>query len=153
VEVDRFRADALTGGVQIVQRRASDTSELEPYAYHQWADPPTILLQTRLVDFLRESRAADRVVTPELRAQADFVVLGRIARLEIVTGEGGVRALAELELAVTRERDRALLLQRVYREERPAAGPEVAQAIDAAGDAVAAIFTRFLADASAELPR
>jgi ABC-type uncharacterized transport system auxiliary subunit len=153
VEVERFRADALTGGVRILQRRATDRSELDPYAYHQWADPPTILLQTRLVDFLRATQAAPLVVTPELRASADFAVLGRIARLELVTGEATPRALVELELAITRERDRAILLQRVYREEKPAAGPDVAAAVDAAGDAVGAIFERFLADAGAELAR
>jgi ABC-type uncharacterized transport system auxiliary subunit len=153
VEVERFRADALTGGVRIVQRRAADKSELVPYAYHQWADPPTILLQTRLVDYLRAAQAAPLVVTPESRAGADFAVLGRIARLELVTDAGAPAALAELELTLTRERDHAIVLQRVYREERTAAGPGVAGAVDAAGDAVGAIFERFLADAGAALAR
>jgi ABC-type uncharacterized transport system auxiliary subunit len=153
VEVERFRADALTGGVRIVKRQAADASELEPYPYHQWADPPTILLQNRLVGFLRQAQAAPLVVTPDLRARADFSVLGRIAQLEHQTGGGAPRAVVELELAVSRESDRALLLQRVYREEQPAAGPSVAEAVDAAGAAVAAIFTRFLADAQAQIPR
>ena len=61
--------------------------------------------------------------------------------------------MVELELAISRESDRALLLQRVYREERPAAGPSVAEAVDAASAAVSAIFTRFLADAEAQIPR
>jgi ABC-type uncharacterized transport system auxiliary subunit len=149
VEVERFRADALTGGVRIVQRSAAERSELVPYAYHQWADPPTILLQTRLVDFLRAAQAAPLVVTPELRASADFSLLGRIGRLELVTGEGEPSALVELELTLARVRDRAIVLHRVYREQRPAAGPGVAGAVDAAGDAVGAIFERFLADAGA----
>jgi ABC-type uncharacterized transport system auxiliary subunit len=153
VEVGRFRSDALTGSIRIVQRQAPDASELEPYAYHQWADPPTIQLQNRLVAFLREAKAAPMVVTPELRARSDFAVLGRIARLEHQTGGGRPRAVVELELAVSRESDRAVLLQRVYREEQPAAGGSVAQAIDAAGAAVNAIFTRFLADAQAQVPR
>jgi len=153
VEVDRFRADALTGGIRIVQRQATGSSELEPYAYHQWADPPTILLQTRLVDFLRETRAAPLVVTPELRAHSDFAVLGRIAQLEHQTSGGASRAVVELELSVSRESDRAVLLQRVYREEKPAAGPSVAEAVDAASAAVSAIFTRFLADAETQIPR
>jgi ABC-type uncharacterized transport system auxiliary subunit len=153
VEVDRFRADALTGGSRIVQRQTAGSSELEPYAYHQWADPPTILLQTRLVDFLRETRAAPLVVTPELRAHSDFAVQGRIAQLEHQTGGGAPRAVVELELSISRESDRAVLLQRVYREERPAAGPSVAEAVDAASAAVSAIFTRFLADAEAQIPR
>ena len=153
VEVERFRADALTGGVRIVKRQAADSSELEPYAYHQWADPPTILLQNRLVGFLRETQAAPLVVTPELRAHADFAVLGRIAQLEHQTGGGAPRAVVELELAVSRESDRAVRLQRVYREEQPAAGPRIAEAVDAASAAVRAIFTRFLADAQAQVPR
>jgi ABC-type uncharacterized transport system auxiliary subunit len=151
--VDRFRSDALTGGIRIVQRKSETASELEPYAYHQWADPPTIQLQNRLVAFLREAQAAPLVVTPELRTQSDFAVLGRIAQLEHQTGGGSPRAVVELELAVSRESDRAVLLQRVYREEQPAAGPSVAEAVDAAGAAVNAIFTRFLADAQAQVPR
>lgn len=153
VEVDRFRADALTGGIRIVKRRTADSTELEPYDYHQWADPPTILLQDCLVGFLREARAATLVVTPELRARTDFVVLGRIAQLEHQTGGGAPRTVVELDLAISRESDRAVLLQRVYREERPAAGPSIAEAVDAAGAAVSAIFTRFLADAEAQIPR
>jgi ABC-type uncharacterized transport system auxiliary subunit len=151
VEVDRFRSDALTGGVRIVQRESPGAVELEPYAYHQWADPPTIQLQNRLVGFLREAKAAPLVVTPELRARADYTLLGRIAQLEHQTGGGAPRAVVELELAVLRESDRALLLQKVYREEQPAAGGSVAQAVDAANAAVSAIFNRFLADAQAQV--
>ena len=153
VEVERFRADALTGGVRMVKRQAADSSELEPYAYHQWADPPTIQLQTQLVSFLREAQAAPLVVTPELRAHSDFAVLGRIVRLEHQTGGGAPRAVVELELAVSRESDRSLLLQKVYRDEQPAAGASVAQAVDAASAAVSASFARFLADAQAQAPR
>jgi len=153
VEVDRFRADALTGGSRILQRQTPGSSELEPYAYHQWADPPTIFLQTNLVDFLREMRAAPLVVTPELRAHSDFAVLGRIAQLEHQTGGGAPSALVELELTILRESDRAVLLQRVYREEMPAAGPSVGAAVDAASAAVNAIFRRFLADAEVQIPQ
>jgi ABC-type uncharacterized transport system auxiliary subunit len=153
VEVDRFRSDALTGSIRIVQRKSETASELEPYAYHQWADPPTIQLQTQLVSFLREAQAAPLVVTPELRAHSDFAVLGRIVRLEHQTGGGAPRAVVELELAVSRESDRSLLLQKVYRDEQPAAGGSVAQAVDAASAAVSAIFARFLADVQAQAPR
>jgi len=111
------------------------------------------MLQTRLVDFLRETRAARLVVTPELRTSADFSVLGRIARLEHQTGGGAPRAVVEIELSVSRVSDRTVLLQRVYREEQPAAGPSVAEAVDAASAAVGAIFTRFIADAEAQIPR
>jgi ABC-type uncharacterized transport system auxiliary subunit len=153
VEVDRFRSDALTGSIRIVQRKSDTASELEPYAYHQWADPPTIQLQTQLVSFLRTAQAAPRVVTPELRASSDFAVLGRIVRLEHQTGGGEPRAVVELELAVSRESDRSLLLQKVYREEHPAAGASVGQAVDAASAAVSAIFSQFLADAQAQTLR
>ncbi len=153
VEVDRFRADALTGGIRIVKRLTADASELEPYAYHQWVDSPTILLQTSLVAFLREAGAAALVVTPELRARADFAVLGRIEQLEHQTGGGAPRAVVVLDLAISRVSDRTILLQRVYREEKPAAGPGVSEAVDAASAAVSAIFTRFLADAEAQIAR
>jgi len=153
VEVDRFRADALTGGVRIVKRQTAGASELEPYSYHQWADPPTILLQTCLVDFLRRAKAATLVVTPELRARAEFTVLGRIDLLEHQGAGGAPRAVVALDLTISRVSDRAVLLQRVYREERPAAGPSVGEAVDAANAAVGAIFTRFLADAETQIPR
>ena len=61
--------------------------------------------------------------------------------------------MVELELAVSRESDRSLLLQKVYRDEQPAAGASVAQAVDAASAAVSAIFARFLADAQAQALR
>jgi ABC-type uncharacterized transport system auxiliary subunit len=152
VEVERFRADALSGGLPLVQRAAGSASELERFAYHQWTDPPTLLLQTRLCDYLRQSQAAPLVVVPELRAPYAFEVQGRIARLELVGAAGATQAVVELELSVVRERDRALLLHRVYREERAAAGSSVALAADAAGSAVGAIFARFLEDAAASVP-
>jgi ABC-type uncharacterized transport system auxiliary subunit len=153
VEVDRFRADALTGGVRVVQRRDGSQSELEPYAYQQWADPPTIQLQNALGDYLRQADAAKLVVSPEMRTRVDYSVLGRIVRLEHAIGDGSSLARVELDLTVVRERGRVIVLQQVYREERPAAGPGVAPAVDAAGAAVGAIFERFLADASAALAK
>jgi ABC-type uncharacterized transport system auxiliary subunit len=153
VEVDRFRADALTGGVRIVQRRNGSRSELEPYAYQQWADPPTLQLQNALGDYLRRANAARLVVSPEMRTRVDYSVLGRIVELEHATGDGSSLARVELELTVVRERGRAIVLQQVYREERPAAGAGVAPAVDAASAAVGAIFERFLADAAAALAK
>jgi ABC-type uncharacterized transport system auxiliary subunit len=80
------------------------------------------------------------VTVPELRAPYAFEVQGRIAKLELVGVAGAAQAVVELELSVVRESDRALLLHRVYREERAAAGSSVALAADAAGSAVGAIF-------------
>jgi ABC-type uncharacterized transport system auxiliary subunit len=145
LEVDRLRADAITSERLLLFRAGDDATEVRRHAYHQWVDPPPLMLQVALASALRGAGVARAVVTSDQRARPDFVLGGRILRLERRL-DGPPRALLELELSLTRESDRALLLQRVYREERAAEGAAVADAVRAFDAALGALLERLVAD-------
>ncbi len=145
--VERLRADGLTGRRAIVYRPDAASPELRHYAYYRWVEPPPQALQHGLADHLRAAGAAQQVVTPQMRAEADFVLNGRIVRLERVL-EGGPGVVAELELGVMRASDRRVLLQQRYREEQAVNGSTMDPAVRAWGEAVGRILDRFVADSA-----
>lgn len=144
VEVERPRGDALARERPIVYSEGG--VEVTPYGYQLWSDSPTLVIQRQLAEYLRRAGMADPVVMPEMNVEEDWSVRGYLARLEHLRGAGGSRALVELELSVTAAPRGKLLLRRNYREERPAAGPEIADAVSAFDAALTAIFERFVAD-------
>ncbi len=145
LEVERFRTDPLTGQRPILFRKEEAPIQVRRHKYRHWVDSPTAMLQRELARYLRAAGAATDVVTPEQRARADYVVIGRIERLERIVGDSP-RVVVELDLAVSRERGTSPLLHERYREELPAAGDGVGDAVAAFDRAVTAIFERFLAD-------
>lgn len=148
LEVDRIRIDALTGERGLVYRIPEEGSQLRRHAYHRWADPPALMVQRQLVGYLRKAGAASSVFTPDLRLRADYVLLGRIVRLERVVGNADVHAVVELELAVRRERDQRLVFEGAYLEERAVPSRKPGRSVRAYNEALASIFERFLEEAS-----
>ena len=145
LSVKRPRADALTDERAVLYRRDA-TSEVLQASYDFWVDPPTAMLQSEIVGWLREAAVAERVVTPALRIQATHRLAGRLLRLERVTGSGEARVVFEIELALSRGPGRELLLLETYREERPVDGGSVSGAADAFGQALGAVLERFVVD-------
>ena len=107
------------------------------------------MLQAEMVEYLRAAGIADAVVTPAVRVSSDYLVSGRIVRLERIIGDGGYQVAVELELVLTREKDRKLLLLKNYREQHVAGGGSVADATRAMSEATGAILAQFVADLAA----
>ncbi len=148
LEIDRFRAEGLIAGRAIVYSRAGQPLRLNEHHYHFWAEPPSVLLQERLVAFARTVRLADRVVTPETRIDPQYAVTGRIGRLEQVLGPSP-HVVVSLEMALRQVgSDRAPLLG-TYERVEPAADASVGAAVAAMDQAILQIFSRFLADIAA----
>jgi cholesterol transport system auxiliary component len=143
--VDRFTAVGLVAGRSIVFSEAVRPSELSEYHYHFWVEPPAVMLQDGLVAFLRAARLAETVVTPGLRREPDHLLVGRIKRLEQVTGPAP-KAVVELEFALKRVKDDRLIWLESYRSEVPARDGSVAAGVEAIGRGVADIYGRFLGD-------
>jgi cholesterol transport system auxiliary component len=150
LSVQRPRADALTDERAVLYRREG-SQELLQASYDLWVDPPTSMLQSEMVRWLREAAAAERVVTPDLRVRADHRLASRLLRLEHVTGGEGGRVVLEIELALSGRDERKLLLLETYREEWPVDGGSVAAAADAFGRALGAVLERFVADVAGAL--
>jgi cholesterol transport system auxiliary component len=145
LEVARFGADGLVGDRAVAYVVADQPHEIFDYNYHFWNQAPGEMVQDQLIRFLRSANVADRVLSPDLRIPADYVVEGRIRRFEQSFADG-VAMVVELELGLVRIADQRLLLLKSYRATQPAAGDSVAEAATAADMALAAIFTEFAAD-------
>jgi ABC-type uncharacterized transport system auxiliary subunit len=151
LSVNRFRADALTNERQVLYRENDTTTEVGRLAYRRWVDSPTIMVQDQLAAYLRAAGVAVRVVTPAVRVRPDFLLSGRIARLEWVMG-ASPQVVVELQLAITRPGDGKLLIHQTYSGVVPVDGSSVHEAIEAFDRALAGIFARFLADIPQERP-
>jgi len=89
--------------------------------------------------------AVGRRKTATARVKPDYVVSGQIRDFERVL-EPEVHAVVEIRFLVTRAGDSEILVNQSYREERRAANTTVEASVDAFGEAIHAIFERFLAD-------
>ena len=143
--VNRFHADALTNERQLLYRESESATEVGRLAYQRWVDSPTIMVQGQIAAYLRAAGIASRVVTPAVRVRPDFLLTGRIERLEWVLGSSP-HVVLELELAITRPGDAKLLVHQTYREVAPVEARTANEAVQAFDRALAAIFGRFLAD-------
>ena len=122
----------LTDGVTVERAIAySDTpNQLTQYAYHYWIDTPPRLVQQALVEYLRDSKIATAVVTPDHRALADYTLQGRITRFEHDRGATNSAVIAA-EFSLLRERDGKVLFLQAYEVRKEATDASVPAAVDA----------------------
>ena len=143
LEVDRFLADGITAGRPIVYSTADNPNQLREYNYHFWTEPPTVMLQGQLVKYLRAGGIAKSIVTPEMRVRADYVLNGKIHRLEKVVG-ASPRVVLELELSLRRARDEKLIHINSYVREADAGSDGVPAAVAALNGVLASIYADFV---------
>lgn len=148
LEVNRLDADGVLSERALAYH--DKDGSLARYRYDLWAETPGTLVQDQLVEVLRAGKAADKVVTPDLRVPPDWSLRGKLKRFELLPEQGKV--LARMQLSVVSAKDGALVLLETYEAETPsAAGPRSAAA--ALARATADILTRFAADlAKAPIP-
>ena len=130
----------------MLYRNANDPSQVRRAGYDQWVDPPPAMVQRAVVGFLRSANAAEVVITPEMRLDADFRLAGRVNRFERLVADGSARAMIELEFSLVRLENRELLLLETYREEEGVAGSEIGDSVEAFGRALHRILERMAAD-------
>ena len=145
VEMDRFGAEGLSSGRAIVFVAQGEGLALQEYNYDFWIEPPSVMLRDALIGYLRAANVAQVFVNPEMRANAPYLMTGRIHRLETLW-DNSPAAAVELELALTDTRTGAIKLVRSYMVEVPAEDGTVKAAVEAANTAVSDIFARFLSD-------
>jgi ABC-type uncharacterized transport system auxiliary subunit len=145
VEMDRFQAVGLTAGRALIYTTDTNGHVMQEYNYDFWYKPPSVMLRDALIGYLRNANVTNAIVTPEMRAEANYLLNGRILRFETHRG-ASPKAVVELELGVSDTRTGAVLIIRSYRTDVPAADGTVDAAVVAANKAVADIFARFLKD-------
>ncbi len=147
IEVDRFVADGLTAGRPIVYSEDGKPYQVKEFHYHFWTQPPTVMLRDELVTYLRQAKVASTVVTPEMRVRADFVLTGKIRRLEKIVGTPP-KAVLELELVLRKASGGKLIFLDTYRMETPSDGSGVDAAVYSLNKSLSAIYGKFVADLS-----
>jgi cholesterol transport system auxiliary component len=145
VEVERLAADGLTAGRPIVYSDAARPFEAKEYHYHFWTDPPGVMVQDQVVNYLRGAGLAERVVTPAVRIEPDFQLTGRVVRLEQIRGNAP-KGVAEIEFRLRAMAGDRLLLLETYRAEVAARSDAVADAIVAINAALEQVLERFAGD-------
>ena len=144
--VDSIRGSAMALERLMLHRSADDPSQVRRAGYDHWVDPPPAMVQRAVVEFLRSANAAEAVITPEMRLDADFRLAGRVNRFERLVADGSARATIELEFNLVRIDDHELLLLKTYREEEDAAGSEIGDSVEAFSRALHRILERLAAD-------
>jgi ABC-type uncharacterized transport system auxiliary subunit len=144
--VDSPRGDGMTLERLMLHRDASDPSRVKRAGYDHWVDSPPAMVQQAVVKFLRSANAAEIVITPAMRLDADFHLAGRVNRFELLAGEGAPRATIELEFSLVRLEDRKLLLLKTYREEEDVGGSGVGDSVEAFSRALHRILRRLTLD-------
>jgi len=143
VEVERFRADGLISGRPLAYTEGK--GHLSQYHYHFWVEPPVDLLQDAMVVFLRKAGLARHVVTPNLRMDADYLLTGRIKRLERDLSDDA-KVAVEIELGLKRISDDQILVLKTYSRELTQTNAGVTGAVSALNQALSDIYTQFLND-------
>lgn len=147
LEIDRFVADGLTAGRPIVYSEAGKPFQVKEYHYHFWTQPPTVMLRDELVSYLRAAKVSGTVVTPEMRVPADYVLTGKIMRLERIIGTPP-KAVIELELGLRKATGGKLIFLDTYRIEKESDGSGVDAAVTSLNTALTAIYAKFVDDLS-----
>ena len=145
--MERLAGDGLVADRPIIYSVAATPSQLQEYNYHLWTEAPTVMLRDQLVAYLRSAKAATKVLTPEMRAIPDYVLGGKIRRLEQVIGSPP-RVVVELELAIRRSRDSRIVFLDTYRAEVNTTGDSIGAAVAAMSQALAQVYAKFVKDLS-----
>jgi uncharacterized lipoprotein YmbA len=92
--VRRFETPSYLRQGRIVYRQGP--AEIGFYEYHRWAADPAASVTTAVIDSLRSSHLFSFVKTYDGQGQQDYLMGGRLERLEEIDSSGSVRVEAKL---------------------------------------------------------
>ena len=143
IDVATFTADGLYADHALIYALDAEGHALRTYHYQQWSDPPSRMLQRRLIRVLREIDAAPQV-TDRLPASANALrVSAVIQRFERIEDAGRFRVEVALQMRV--EYKGRLLAEEQYAARVEAAGKDIQSSVAAYGTALDQINAAFIA--------
>jgi len=149
--VKRFAADGMLQGRNMVYSKPGKPLEAELYHYHHWADIPPVMLQQQLADYLRAANAATRVTVADPDIRPDYILNGRIKRLERSIG-ATTSGIIELELGLIHKGSGRVLFSRTYRQKIRVEGSGMTDTVAALNQALTNIYVKFLSALTALSP-
>jgi len=146
IVVDVFGADGLYADQALIYAVDPSAQQLRQYHYQLWTDPPTRVLQRRMIQQLREAKIGGDV-TDELPASHPATrISGAILRFDrSPNSSGGFNATVALKLRAD-DSSGTPIIDDYYRAELPTAGNDLKATVDAYGAALDQIFGEFCAD-------
>ncbi len=145
ISVPRLRATGLLHERALLYSNSKQPNDVRSYHYHQWQDPPGILVRDHLIAYLRDSGLSPRVVAPASGARADLKLTGKLIRLEQATNGEQVSAIVEVEFSLLRGGE-TLLGPTLYKAKVETGGPSINTTIDAFGNALKIVYDKLIAD-------
>ena len=118
-----LRATDMLTQDRIVYRPSRE--EVGYYDYHRWADEPRSSVTAALLQKLREKGTFGTVAMFDGRTKADYILRGRISRLEEVDFEEGVKVYAAIELELIDGKDASVAWSGTGQASSPVATPEM----------------------------
>jgi ABC-type uncharacterized transport system auxiliary subunit len=100
VAVREFRAPAYLRQGAIVYKPSPE--QIGFYAYHRWAVDPCDFVTDSIIDRLSATGTFSRVKRYDGQPDADYVVSGRLEKLEEIDYEGGVKVEVAVSAQMTR---------------------------------------------------
>jgi len=146
--VEPLTADGVYNDQAILYALKPDGS-LKNYHYQLWSDPPSRLLQRRLITNLRSARMAPVVTDRFPASQPSLRLTGVIDRFDRVRiGEDRWQVYVALQFRLDGNDDQPLL-QRSYRAEVPAEGTSIQATVRAFAVAIDKCFAELRSDLAA----
>jgi cholesterol transport system auxiliary component len=99
VAIREFRAPAYLKQTAIVYRPSPE--QIRFYAYHRWAVDPCEFLTNSVMERLRASRHFAHVKAYDGRPDSEYVLSGRLEKLEEIDYQGGVKVEVAISAQMT----------------------------------------------------
>jgi ABC-type uncharacterized transport system auxiliary subunit len=117
IAVRQFQSPGYLRQGPIVYR--SNPEEIGFYEYHRWAADPRTAVTSAVVDHLRASGRYSAVSTYDGRPDNDYVLSGRLEKLEEVDDKDGVRVEVAISAQITRVKSGATIWSNAVSEVHP----------------------------------
>ncbi|WP_170113076.1 ABC-type transport auxiliary lipoprotein family protein [Ahniella affigens] len=145
ITVSPFRADGVYND-QAILYAVKPEGSIKAYHYQLWDEPPSLMLQRRLIDQLRAEYAA-KLITDRLPPGLDALrISGRLQRFERVRMNQRWHARVRMEIRVERRQQDAPLLLNDYGADVEAESDTIQASIRAFAAALDQSYAAFSAD-------
>jgi uncharacterized lipoprotein YmbA len=151
VAVRRFDTPDYIRQGRIVYRETPE--QVGFYDYHRWAADPGATVTTAMIDALRSARLFSAVVPDDGQERQDWVLRGRLARLDEVDYGGGVRVETRLVAELVNRQTGEMLWTGEASETSNIETRTVDSVVGAMSHAVATSIDRLIASMDQQVPR
>ena len=151
VAVRRFQLSPYLREGRIAYRTAPE--EIAFYDYHRWAADPAEDVTTAMVDSLRSARAFSLVKRYDGQSNQDYLMSGRLERLEEIDYGGAVRVEARVSAELVNPKSGVTVWTGEADETRQVEARNVNSVVLAMSQALQKDIDRLLANLDDQLPR